>query len=106
MRKLYLAVGIAVGYVLGAKAGRERYEQIASSARRLKENPTMQNAAGVLQEQAEQVKDKIMHSSIGNKLLSHDEVRDSDRKPEYWETAGLTTAAARSNNDRGGVVEP
>jgi hypothetical protein len=36
---LGLAVGWATGYVLGAKAGRERYEEIAASARRLRQRP-------------------------------------------------------------------
>lgn len=31
MRMLTLATGVAVGYVLGAKAGRERYDQIVES---------------------------------------------------------------------------
>ena len=35
-------VGLAIGYVLGTKAGRERYEQLSQSARRLAENPSMQ----------------------------------------------------------------
>jgi hypothetical protein len=34
-----MAVGGAAGYVLGAKAGRERYEEIAASARRLRQRP-------------------------------------------------------------------
>jgi hypothetical protein len=36
---LGLAAGGAAGYVLGAKAGRERYEEIAASARRLRQRP-------------------------------------------------------------------
>ena len=38
---LFLGAG-AAGYVLGAKAGRERYEQIATQAQRLRGNPTVQ----------------------------------------------------------------
>lgn len=34
-RLLTLALGAAIGYVLGARAGRERYDQIAAMARRL-----------------------------------------------------------------------
>ncbi len=42
MKKLmFLGVG-AVGYVLGAKAGRERYDQIAEQAQKLRANPTVQ----------------------------------------------------------------
>ena len=37
-----IALGLAIGYVLGTKAGRERYEQLSQSARRLAENPSMQ----------------------------------------------------------------
>jgi hypothetical protein len=37
--KLGMVVGAAVGYVLGTKAGRERYEQITASARQLLDKP-------------------------------------------------------------------
>ncbi len=42
MKKLMFLGAGAVGYVLGAKAGRERYEQIADQARKLRNNPTVQ----------------------------------------------------------------
>jgi hypothetical protein len=41
-------IGIAVGYVLGAQAGRERYEQIVRIARRVAGSQTVQSTAGVL----------------------------------------------------------
>jgi hypothetical protein len=44
-------IGAAIGYVLGAKAGRERYEQIVSGARKVTGSQTMQSTAGVLQAQ-------------------------------------------------------
>ena len=44
--KVFL-VGVAVGYVLGAKAGRERYEQIMRAYHSLMEHPAVQSAAGV-----------------------------------------------------------
>jgi hypothetical protein len=50
MKKLTLIAGIAVGYVLGTKAGRQRYEQFRSSARKVAQNPTVQAAAGKAQE--------------------------------------------------------
>ena len=37
--KFLLFVGLAVGYLLGARAGRERFEQIARATRRLWESP-------------------------------------------------------------------
>lgn len=50
--KATFIVGFAVGYTLGAKAGRERYEQIHRVTRGLSENPAVQSAAGVLQAKA------------------------------------------------------
>ncbi|MFL6239159.1 MAG: YtxH domain-containing protein [Actinomycetes bacterium] len=50
--KATFLVGFGVGYVLGARAGRERYEAIARTTRRLLENPAVQETAGVLQAQA------------------------------------------------------
>jgi hypothetical protein len=40
MRIMTFAAGMAVGYVLGARAGRDKYEQIVGNARRLRDNPT------------------------------------------------------------------
>ena len=44
--------GAALGYVLGTKAGRERYEQIKRASRRVTENPTVQETAGLIRAQA------------------------------------------------------
>ena len=40
-------MGAAVGYVLGAKAGRGRYEQIMRTYRRIADHPAVQGAAGI-----------------------------------------------------------
>jgi hypothetical protein len=40
-------LGAATGYVLGARAGRERYEQLARTYRRVADHPAVQGAAGV-----------------------------------------------------------
>jgi hypothetical protein len=44
--------GLATGYVLGTRAGRERYEQLKKAARTVADNPTVQQAAGAVQAQA------------------------------------------------------
>ncbi|MFD3697574.1 YtxH domain-containing protein [Streptomyces sp. NPDC058646] len=43
--KVMFAVGLALGYVLGTRAGRERYEQLKKSAREISQNPAVRNAA-------------------------------------------------------------
>ena len=42
MGKFSLGLGIAVGYVLGARAGRDRYEQIAQAAAGFVQRPEVQ----------------------------------------------------------------
>lgn len=54
--KAMLLIGAAAGYVLGAQAGRERYEQIKSTAGQLWGNPKVQEARRTA---TEQVKDKV-----------------------------------------------
>ncbi|MFE9423483.1 hypothetical protein ACFYNO_11030 [Kitasatospora sp. NPDC006697] len=44
MWKLSFITGAAVGYVLGTRAGRQRYEQLAATARRVAEHPKVQEA--------------------------------------------------------------
>ncbi len=47
--KLSNLVFAAVGYTLGARAGRERYEDIVRTARRVTGSQTVQATAGVVQ---------------------------------------------------------
>ena len=56
--KLTLAVGFVAGYVLGSKAGRQRYEEIVAQARKVAGNQTVQSTAGVLQAQASDLVNK------------------------------------------------
>ena len=43
--RLSFIIGLAIGFVLGTRAGRERYEQLREQAQRLSENPAVRNAA-------------------------------------------------------------
>jgi hypothetical protein len=49
--KLSFILGAAVGYLLGSRAGRERYEQLVATGRRVVGSQTVQATAGVLQAQ-------------------------------------------------------
>ncbi|GAA3445341.1 YtxH domain-containing protein [Planomonospora venezuelensis] len=46
--RMMFCTGLAVGYVLGSRAGRERYEQIKRMAQRVTDNPSVQEAAGLV----------------------------------------------------------
>ncbi len=50
--KVTLLGGFTTGYVLGAKAGRQRYESIMKVVRNFMEKPAVQQTAGVVQAQA------------------------------------------------------
>ncbi|MGH3361907.1 MAG: hypothetical protein ACRDOM_05550 [Nocardioides sp.] len=67
MKKLTLLVVGGIGYVLGTKAGRERYEQIRGVARKVKDNPTVQektqHAADVAKQHAPAVKDRVTEAA-------------------------------------------
>ena len=74
--KLWFALGAAAGFVLGARAGREKYEELVLNARKVWDHPTVQEAAGVVQAQANRlyhegkdtVSDKLSQSKLGEKL--------------------------------------
>jgi len=63
MRKTTALIAGGIGYVLGARAGRERYEQIVSFAQKVKSNPKVQQtarqAADAAKDAAPVVKDKV-----------------------------------------------
>ncbi|WP_249997476.1 hypothetical protein [Actinoplanes sp. M2I2] len=74
--KLMFITGLAAGFVLGSRAGREKYEEITANAKKVWEHPTVQEAAGVAQAQANKLysesKDKLQSSKLGEKLHTSD----------------------------------
>ena len=81
-----LVIGFAAGYVLGSRAGRERYEQISNGARKFMGNPTVQSAASKAQEtvatQAPVVADAVKDKATSAASAVADKVsRDSDSAP-------------------------
>lgn len=72
-------VGAAVGYVLGARAGRERYEQIKRMSRQFAQHPTVQEAAGVIRAQAEELVDNARNTIMDR---MPDRLRRESEPPE------------------------
>lgn len=73
MRGKFLFIGgLATGFVLGARAGREKYEELVIKGRKVLDHPTVQEAAGVAQAQANRLyaegKDKLSQTKLGEKL--------------------------------------
>ncbi|MDG4764921.1 hypothetical protein O7632_12540 [Solwaraspora sp. WMMD406] len=74
--KLWFIGGVAVGFVLGARAGREKYDELVLNARKVMDHPTVQEAAGVAQAQANRLyvegRERLSHTRLGEKLNGHD----------------------------------
>ncbi|WP_330175957.1 YtxH domain-containing protein [Streptomyces sp. NBC_01498] len=71
MRRLTFIAGLAVGYVLGTRAGRERYEQLKKSANRISQNPAVRNAAETAALSGREYAGKAYHSMsdlVGDKV--------------------------------------
>jgi hypothetical protein len=80
--------GLGVGFVLGARAGRERYEQMRKLARKAADSPAVQQAAGAIQAQAA----GLVKSTKG-KL--------ADQVPKLAETARSKVGATRHDHGTG-----
>jgi hypothetical protein len=91
--KMVFIAGVGIGYVLGSRAGRERYDQLVAQARKIWESPTVQEAAGVVQAQAgrlydqgKQVVSDQVHK-IGGKNGKALGEGASEADKEEWDTA-------------------
>ena len=56
-------VGLSAGYVLGTKAGQERYQQIVEAAGRLRENPSVQRLTGEVNRTVSAGKDRVAETA-------------------------------------------
>jgi hypothetical protein len=90
--RLTFLLGAGVGYVLGARAGRERYDQLMRSFREAKEQPGVQSAAGVVAAQASGLAQKAK-SAVTAKVGG---AGDADTYP--------TTPLNSSPNGLGGIA--
>ncbi|MFD3438053.1 YtxH domain-containing protein [Streptomyces sp. NPDC058685] len=69
--KVTFVVGLAVGYVIGTRAGRERYEQLKKSVRQLSQNPAVRNAAESAAHNGREVAGKAFHAvsdKVGDRM--------------------------------------
>lgn len=83
MKKLPLIAAAGIGYVLGARAGRERYEQIKSAAMAFWRNPKVQQTVDTVETEA-----KHAASDVSGKVA--DAAGDTASKAAH--TAGATVS--------------
>ena len=73
---LRFLAGLAIGFVLGARAGRDRYDQIVRLASRTVDNPAVQAAAGA-------VRATVSRVVTGGKKKRGEKERDRRPDPAY-----------------------
>ena len=67
MRKMTFVLGVGVGYVLGTRSGRARYDQMVTKAREVADRPEVRTVAGKVTG-AVQEKVTMAQSKVGDKL--------------------------------------
>ena len=109
--KLMFLGGAAIGFVLGARAGRERYDELVATSRRLWDHPTVQEAAGVVQAQAnrlyvegkETVSERLSNSKLGDRL-SHNESEQVGTQGRSKQAKQADPVAGTSGRQSGGAA--
>lgn len=119
MGKLSFLAGAAVGYVLGARAGRERYEQIKGGAEKMWHNPKVQDKVadveGTVKAKAPEVGHKVKDAA-GSKIGGSDSsgghgggaagTTPSDRRSEFDVPPTARGDDGRLHPDTPGFSEP
>jgi hypothetical protein len=119
---LKLLAGLAAGYVLGARAGRERYEQIAEATRRLAERPEVRERTSNLRsrlgaglEKAADTASERLQQARGEDRTPKDQDQDraaavgpASTRPPVQGTgkAPLAEAGPAAGQDHGGTGSP
>lgn len=102
--KIMFLGGMAVGFVLGARAGREAYEELVVWGRKIADHPTVQEAAGVAQAQANRFysesRDKLGQSKLGETFSGNGQRRSPAAADDPF--AG-TPVTGRATDSSGGM---
>jgi hypothetical protein len=105
MKKLTLLAAVGVGYVLGTKAGRERYEQIKGTFIKVKDNPrvqeTAQQAADFAVDKAPVVKEKVAEAAGSATAKVKGTVSSSSSSSATESTADLNPDRLKLGEDTG-----
>jgi hypothetical protein len=100
--KLKLVAGLAAGYVLGARAGRERYERIVEASRRLAERPEVRELTGKVRAGL----GAGLEKAAGTASDRLQQVRGEDRPPEDQDRAAAAGPEAGNRPEQGTGQSP
>lgn len=86
MKKLTIAAGFAAGYLLGARAGRQRYEQLVTTARSVVSNPKVQQTGDTITHQASDLMTKAK-DKVSDKVNARRQGDDENENDPYASTS-------------------
>jgi hypothetical protein len=86
-------VGLSAGYVLGTKAGQERYQQIVDAAGRLRENPSVQRLTGEVNKTVNIGKDRVAETAAAKADQAKEAVTSAVKSDR---TSTTTSSGSRS----------
>lgn len=96
--KLLFVAGAAVGYILGARAGRKRYEQIKGAAQKVWDTPAVQRQVGQVQDFAADKVGELPELMLdgAKKLVSTARKAKADAKTEAKSAANSGGGSGRA----------
>ena len=95
--KILLLTGLAVGYVLGTRAGRERYEEIKTTANKLWNDPRVQKPVHQAQDFAKDKAPEVAEfvTDTAKKVVSQVSGKSSAKKPAASKSSTTTSTASK-----------
>jgi hypothetical protein len=89
-------VGLGAGYVLGTKAGQERYQQIVDAASRLRENPGVQRLTGEVNKTVSVGKERVAETAAAKADQAKEAVASKVGSGSDTSTRTTTTTGSTS----------
>jgi hypothetical protein len=87
-------VGLGAGYVLGTRAGQERYQEIVAAAGKLRENPGVQRLTGEVNKTVSLGKDRVTETAAAKADQAKEAVSSAAKRSD--DTTGTTSTTTSS----------
>lgn len=97
-------VGLGAGYVLGTRAGQERYQQIADAARAFMDNPGVQRLSGEVNKTVAVSKDRVTDAAKGKVEQASTGLQEQAGKAKEFVTSKV--GAKKEDTDLDGTKRP
>ena len=99
-------VGMGAGYVLGTKAGQQRYQQIVVAVGRLRENPSVQRLTGEVNKTVSAGKDRVAETAAAKADQAKETVAakaDQAKETVASKVGGNTGSSSATTSSGGGL---